>query len=735
MDIWNLIENNSIKGVRNYIRSHNVSTLKNSKNQNVLHFAAQNDSRIAIVELFEKYRIPGNKKDVYGKKPIHYACMTETPRIGMIKSLIRQGGNIYAKDNEGKTPLIYLCMKKNFDSELLGILAPTEKLYFVRDSQNRLPLHYICENSGDSDCVVSFLEKTLAFVEDLVDSTGQTPLHFACRNKSKDVRSVIVPLILKKGIDGNSIDKEKRTALHYLCMSKPTKETLTVLINKTKMTLNQKDRLHNHALHYLCSSKSIMPEMIELFLAKNVPVNSLDNQKNNFLHLLCKSNSKKETLVLFVEKGLSFDALNSKKEIPLHLALKSKGSGDLVRYILSLTTMINQTNSEGYTPLMLMCMNNYPKEIVRECLEKGADPNVKSKKNKTPLLILVEQANMDLVSLLFEFGADPAFVDEKNNNVLHHAIQRRLPMDFITCLLEHEVDINQENYNGESPLQMAKKYYKYWNKETVTIFGFHDANFNKVSRKGAYKQFISNLKANLLSITRDFRKLFERQEITDSGFYSNDNFFPVHKLLIQLRILGHVKDLQFFEDDPFLNILRQEISKYPSTKVRLFLMFLYTGFTNPKLSQIDEDAILPIIQPLGLDTSWIRKKKGRKGLLKDLQILYESKETFDFAILAEEKPIMSHRLILFTRSDLFRGMFLSCDDASNSVTDYSGRSYEAVFELIHFFYFDYIDSNCSENVKKELDDAVDFYQLHKNSTLNLAIKNKSRNNDDDDYYY
>ncbi|KAJ5075397.1 speckle-type poz protein [Anaeramoeba ignava] len=63
-------------------------------------------------------------------------------------------------------------------------------------------------------------------------------------------------------------------------------------------------------------------------------------------------------------------------------------------------------------------------------------------------------------------------------------------------------------------------------------------------------------------------------------------------------------------------------------------------------------------------------------------------ETKDFIIISEEKEIKVHKLILFTRSELFKGMFLSVSDTSNQVHDYSRKSNESIQQLIYFLYHD-----------------------------------------------
>ncbi|KAJ5077276.1 speckle-type poz protein [Anaeramoeba ignava] len=138
-----------------------------------------------------------------------------------------------------------------------------------------------------------------------------------------------------------------------------------------------------------------------------------------------------------------------------------------------------------------------------------------------------------------------------------------------------------------------------------------------------------------------------------------------------------------------------------------------------------EEEIENIFKEIGFDSNWINSKKGRKGLLNDLKLLYKQEETKDFKIIYEEneneKEIKVHKLILIIRSELFKGMFLSVNDSSNQVHDYSGKSFETLNQLIYFFYHDEFNERKEINSKiiKEFEDVKDYFQLNQNSIIDL----------------
>ncbi|KAJ5073019.1 hypothetical protein M0811_08974 [Anaeramoeba ignava] len=69
-------------------------------------------------------------------------------------------------------------------------------------------------------------------------------------------------------------------------------------------------------------------------------------------------------------------------------------------------------------------------------------------------------------------------------------------------------------------------------------------------------------------------------------------------------------------------------------------------------------------------------------------------------------------------------MFLSVNDSSNQVHDYSGKSFETIHQLIYFLYYDEFDKTKQFNFQlfAEFKDLKDYYQLNQNSRIDLILK-------------
>eukprot|EP01156_Anaeramoeba_ignava_P023318 Anaeramoba_ignava/c21452_g1_i1.p2 GENE.c21452_g1_i1~~c21452_g1_i1.p2 ORF type:complete len:111 (-),score=40.63 c21452_g1_i1:47-379(-) len=93
-----------------------------------------------------------------------------------------------------------------------------------------------------------------------------------------------------------------------------------------------------------------------------------------------------------------------------------------------------------------------------------------------------------------------------------------------------------------------------------------------------------------------------------------------------------------------------------------------------------------------------------------MERLWNDDESKDFVVVVEDERIRLHKVILLIRSELFRGLFLSVDDPSNQVNEYSGKSIQTIKQLFKFFYLDELDPVLPMVVVSEIEEALDFYQ-------------------------
>ncbi|KAJ3446287.1 hypothetical protein M0812_08824 [Anaeramoeba flamelloides] len=209
---------------------------------------------------------------------------------------------------------------------------------------------------------------------------------------------------------------------------------------------------------------------------------------------------------------------------------------------------------------------------------------------------------------------------------------------------------------------------------------------------GLYSTYIYTLPND--SLVNDFKKLLERKELTDLEIWGN----PVHSLLIQARTSTNPSVVK--------RVLEQNFTRQDTT---LFLNYVYMHSISNlnRLKTITRKFNLP--------------NPEKRTLRNDLLLLYRHEQSKEFKIMVEEtQTIMVHKLILQTRSDLFRNMFLEVQDKSNLINDYSGRCADSIQKLVKFLYTDVVELNQNDDpsfVFEELEDVEDYYQLSQGCSM------------------
>ncbi|KAJ6230971.1 hypothetical protein M0813_00782 [Anaeramoeba flamelloides] len=225
-------------------------------------------------------------------------------------------------------------------------------------------------------------------------------------------------------------------------------------------------------------------------------------------------------------------------------------------------------------------------------------------------------------------------------------------------------------------------------------------------------------------LIQDFQKLFESKIFCDSKLSLNENIqFPIHKIIVESRT-----NLQISTIEDLLN--KESFSKQ---EILLFLKWVY----------FDEITNVDLLKQIfnSLNISYPPKNTFQK----DLHDLFNDEDSKDFTLLIkndddededededdeevyEEIPV--HKIILLTRSGLFREMFENITEESKSVKDYSGKSIESIEILIKYFYTGKIELTADHDIQliiEELEDSIEYYQLNENSNI-LSQLNEIKN--------
>ncbi|KAJ3436100.1 hypothetical protein M0812_18146 [Anaeramoeba flamelloides] len=227
-------------------------------------------------------------------------------------------------------------------------------------------------------------------------------------------------------------------------------------------------------------------------------------------------------------------------------------------------------------------------------------------------------------------------------------------------------------------------------------------------------------------LIQDFQKLFESKIFCDSKLSLNENIqVPIHKIIVESRTNLQISTIE--------NLLNKE--SFSKQEILLFLKWVYFD----EITNVD--LLKHIFNSLNLSFP------PKKTIQQDLHDLFNDEDSKDFTLLIkndedededkdedddedEYEEIPVHKIILLTRSGLFREMFENITEESKSVKDYSGKSIESIEILIKYFYTEKIELTADHDpllIIEELEDSIEYYQLNENSNILIQlnqIKNK-----------
>ncbi|KAJ5067021.1 ankyrin repeat ph and sec7 domain containing protein secg-related [Anaeramoeba ignava] len=733
-------------------------------NSKKLFIACEKNSIKNIKKLIEN-GIDVNLKDENEETPLHFACKnTNKNSLQIIKLLIEKGADINAKTQTYKqTPLHLICQNKNVNIfEIVKFLIEKGADINAKNFFEETPLHLICQNKNANVFeIAKFLIEKGADIN-ARNKNEDTYLHIACQFQNENLFEII-KFFVEKGVDVNAKNHNKATPLFYVCqfLNEKTFEIIKYLISKGA-DINAKNSYQETLLHEICKTEQqngkeeikILIEIINFFLESGISINYPNNENETSLHIICKRNLS-EVIELLISKGADLNAKTKKyKETPLHSACRyqHQNSLQIIKVLIENGADINATNISQEKPLHLICQYQSQKnentfEIIKYLISKGADINDKNKEEETVLHLACQSHN-------------------RNPN--------QYSLEIIKFFVSQGLDIYAKNKNFQTPLSLIIDNN---NPKLILFLLMHMTNSFFLKGYKFSKEILNSI-VSIYSINDDLNNLLKSNDnFSDLKIQSIDSFkFQVHKLILLTRFDNNETNLQ-----KFINICKIK----PKEDVEIALNFIYTGFVDfDKFYQIlkekvekkkqrilkkenqtekekkrkmlseslldsdpssdfrfsrsdledenekrekekfeeKEDKLKEFFKEIGIESNWIEIKKGRKGILEDLHKLYQENETKDFTIIiSEEKEIKVHKLILILRSELYKGMFLSVNDSSNQVHDYSKKSNETIQQLIHFLYHDKFDKE-KEIKKEEFYDLKDYYQLNQNSIIDLILK-------------
>ena len=292
---------------------------------------------------------------------------------------------------------------------------------------------------------------------------GKIPLHLVSQDDygSQEHGVDIAQLLLQRGVDVHSQDKDHDTPLHSAAFS-GTLEIARVLLDRGA-DVNAENKQGRTPLHQVAQGEYDSQEhgvgVARLLLERGVDVRAQDKDHDTALHLAAFS-GRLEIAKLLIDHGANTAAENENGELPLHLVsrgqyLPQENGVGIVQLLLERGVDVNTPDRHQNT-LLHSASSLGRLEIAQVLLDNGAKPGLGNDRAQTPLHLAslgsywFQDNGLGVAKLLLERGADMHARDEDNATPLHLACYRGR-LDIARVLLEYDAKAQAEDDTDAVP--------------------------------------------------------------------------------------------------------------------------------------------------------------------------------------------------------------------------------------------------------------------------------------------
>ncbi|XP_041348860.1 uncharacterized protein LOC121368269 [Gigantopelta aegis] len=372
---------------------------------------------------------------------LHLASCNGNKEI--VQMFLSEDMDVNCVGNNLKTPLMYACFEGQ--TQIAEMLLDNGADITKTDASCKTCLHYACYKSENSSLIKKLLQHDIDI--NCKSEKGWTPLCYACRYGNVE----IVNLLLFYEADKNVLVDNGLNCLHLAALGGSVHMVDTLL--ESEFHIESQTTLKETPLLWACIEGQI--EVVEFLIENSADICACDHYGRNALHLVCKAGYL-NIAKLLLELGMDVDARDADGWTPLLFASRY-AKADLVEHLLSVKADENVNTKTGLNCLHLACCDGNT-EKVELLLFKGWDVNSTTDKGKTPLMYCCHEGKVTLVDILVAKGADLFIYDKENRNCMHYACLNKYCNEFLTKLIDYEMDINCRGENGWTPVLFLSRY-------------------------------------------------------------------------------------------------------------------------------------------------------------------------------------------------------------------------------------------------------------------------------------
>ena len=379
-----------------------------------------------------EHRIDVNARKTDGWTPLHVASFFG--RLEIVRALLDFGASTNAENIYGETPL-FLVSRGEYASQ------------------------------DDGACIARLL------LERGSDANARRKDHWTALHVSSHLaRHEIMRILLDHGANPKAKNRQGKDSLNLVSRGEYGSEEDGVqvarLLLERGVDVRSSDREHWTPLH--SASFSGKSEIARLLLDHGAKVDAENDDGETPLTLVSRGEYRSQSngvriAQLLLERGADVNGQPEGDWTPLSLA-SFKGRKDIVRVLVDHGAIVNKESKFCGNPLHAVSQGEYESQedgaaIAQILLDHGADANAPGINHVTPLLLATSSGRIEIVRALLSHGAIANTETYDGENPLHLISQRKDgsqdAIRLTQLLVEHGVDVNAPDKDRDTPLHSA----------------------------------------------------------------------------------------------------------------------------------------------------------------------------------------------------------------------------------------------------------------------------------------
>jgi ankyrin repeat protein len=421
--------------------------VKSDSGLTLLHEAAKGSSAESVEHILG-YGVDIEARDNDNMTPLAAACCNVNGSDDVVRVLLSAGANISVLDRWSYCPLHELA--RNGRTKAALMLLETSKADLTLRTKFRDSALDFAAGSGDYELVRSLLERGASTQS---EPGSDSALHHAVRSEKDENLYAIVERLLEEGCDVNAQNDNGCTPLHSFLIVNKGKENIVRLFLSRGADINIPDDDGDTVLNCLAENSEASESMLELLLENKADVSLANHEGMTALHKLARSGLAAHVRIL-LKAGANPSVKDKHHRQPIQYAAKTNEA--TVRALLDFRAEVNVTGSDWPSPIVY-ASSEANLQVLKLLLDGGADARSEDPGNPgwTALHAACKRSDPDpaFAELLVEHGADVnAVTNISKTTPLHNAVSSAA---VVQLLLKKEAFVDPQDSDGKTPLSHA----------------------------------------------------------------------------------------------------------------------------------------------------------------------------------------------------------------------------------------------------------------------------------------